>query len=143
VVKVCKLQSRAPDSGRTLTGWSIRSCARFASFLRPDLLALALQLTAGGHDVAAARGPHRACVARAIDDLGEALDRVPLAVLILRAGPQVERNEITPGGCSAATVMEVWYGIHLCLPHEPITDWRISTEFIFAFQVQHQNRAPT
>src|SRR3954451_1521780 len=61
---------------------------------RPELLGLALELAAGGEDVAAARGAHRRGVAGPEHDLGKALDALPVRALVLRAGPGVERDQV-------------------------------------------------
>src|SRR5690242_8988769 len=60
--------------------------------LRPD--ALALELAAGGGDVATARGAHRRAQPAVVDDLGEAVDAVVRAALVGRARPGVERDQV-------------------------------------------------
>src|SRR5271166_7131589 len=61
---------------------------------RPQLLSFALELAAGGEDVATARRAHRARIASVEDDLGEAFDRLPVRALVGTVGPSIERNEI-------------------------------------------------
>src|SRR5690606_35028701 len=56
--------------------------------------AFALELTAGGKDVAAAPGAHRRGVAGLVDDIGKALDAARGRVAIVRARPGIERVEV-------------------------------------------------
>src|SRR5262249_8269828 len=57
----------------------------------------ALELAAGGEDVAAARRAHRGRQAPGGDDLGEAVDAVIGRALVGRAGPRVERDQVHLG----------------------------------------------
>src|SRR5690242_2382582 len=59
-----------------------------------------LELAAGGEGVAAARRAHRACIAGAVEDGGEALDGVAVGTFIGGARPGIERDEIDLGGNS-------------------------------------------
>src|SRR4051812_19878969 len=61
---------------------------------RPQPLGLALELPAGGEDVAAARGANGAGVAGVEDNFGKPLDGLPIRTFVRRAGPGVERNEV-------------------------------------------------
>ena len=63
----------------------------------PHPLALALELAAGGEDVAAARRADRRGVAGAVDDVGEALDRLPVGALVVGARPGIERDQVDLG----------------------------------------------
>src|SRR5690349_16911611 len=56
----------------------------------PHLLAFALELTAGGEDVAPARRADGRGVAGIEDDVGEGLDRLPVRAFVEGAGPGVE-----------------------------------------------------
>src|SRR5579871_2357867 len=62
---------------------------------RPD--ALALELAAGGGDVAAARGADRGAQPAVVDDLGEAVDAVVGAALVGRTRPGIERDQVHLG----------------------------------------------
>ena len=62
-----------------------------------EALAFALQLAAGGEDVAAARGADRRGIAGAVDDVGEALDRLPVGALVVGARPGIERDQVDLG----------------------------------------------
>src|SRR5207237_341194 len=64
---------------------------------RGKLLGRALELSAGGEDVAAAGRAHRRGIARIEHDLGEFLDLLPVRAFVAGAGPRVERNEIDLG----------------------------------------------
>src|SRR5665213_3346096 len=90
------LPGRPKMGGRPLTGHSRqRSGFQFGEpVLRAQLHAFAFELAAGGHDVATARRAHRRGIARAVHDLGEFLDLVPVGAFIGRAGPGIERDEI-------------------------------------------------
>src|SRR5436305_14720943 len=72
-----------------------------------EALALAFQLATGGEDVAAARGPDRRSVAGPVDDLGEALDRLPVGALIGGARPRVEGDEVDLGGNAGEQADEI------------------------------------
>ena len=65
---------------------------------RGELQALGLELPAGRHDVAPARRAHGARIARAVHDLGEALDLLPVRAFVRRAGPGIERDQVDLGG---------------------------------------------
>src|SRR5688572_861797 len=60
-------------------------------------LGVALQLAAGGEDVAAARRADRRSVAGAVEDRGERLDGRPGGALILAPRPGVERDQVDLG----------------------------------------------
>src|SRR4051812_48467745 len=66
-------------------------------FADAQALALALQLAAGGEDVAAARGADGRGVAGAVDDVGKALDGVPVRALVARPRPGIERDQVDLG----------------------------------------------
>src|SRR5262245_7763708 len=84
-VRACTL--RAAPSG---LGQSV--CAsRGHTVARRELQAGGPELAAGGHDVAPARRAYRARVARLVDDLGEALDLLPVRAFVRRTRPGVER----------------------------------------------------
>src|SRR5262245_17900190 len=69
---------RAAPSG---LGQSV--CAsRGHTVARRELQAGGPELAAGGHDVAPARRAYRARVARLVDDLGEALDLLPVGAFV-------------------------------------------------------------
>src|SRR5262245_36381512 len=59
--------------------------------------AFALQLAAGGHDVAPARRAHRARIARIEDDVAEGGDGGIAAALEGRPGPGIEGDEVDLG----------------------------------------------
>ena len=59
------------------------SAAQLAPRAGAQLLALALQLAAGGEDVAAARRADRRGVAGAVEDRGEGLDGPPVGALVV------------------------------------------------------------
>src|SRR5580658_8215229 len=61
---------------------------------RPQFFALALELPAGGQNVAPTRRAHGARVARVEHDFREALDRLPVRAFERASGPGVERNEV-------------------------------------------------
>src|SRR6266516_4610410 len=54
----------------------------------------ALELAAGGEDVAPARCAHRRGVAGAEHNLGELLDPLPLRAFVSAAGPWIERDQV-------------------------------------------------
>src|SRR6476646_6511264 len=62
-----------------------------------ELFGRALELAAGGEDIAAARRAHRRGVTGVEHDLGEFFDLVPVRAFVLAAGPRVERDEIDLG----------------------------------------------
>ena len=62
-----------------------------------QLFGFALQLAAGGQNVAAARRAHRARIARVEHDLGKALDGLPVRAFVGAARPGIERNEVDLG----------------------------------------------
>src|SRR5215218_9853354 len=62
-----------------------------------DLLALALQLAAGGEDVAPARRADRRGVAGAVEDGREGLDSPPVGALVGAARPRIERDQVDLG----------------------------------------------
>src|SRR3989344_5456843 len=65
----------------SLCDCSGRRLLRLAQRRGPHLLALALELAAGGEDVAAAGGADRAGVAGAGEDGGDGLDRLPVRAM--------------------------------------------------------------
>src|SRR5437879_5070172 len=69
----------------------------FAPGAGADLLALALQLAAGGEDVAAAGRADRRGVTAAVEDRGEGLDGPPVGTFVGAAGPGVERDQVDLG----------------------------------------------
>src|SRR5277367_1461471 len=64
---------------------------------RPQFLALALELAAGGQNVAASRRAHRARVASVEDNFREALDRLPVRAFECAPRPRIERNKVDLG----------------------------------------------
>src|ERR1700756_5666800 len=68
-----------------------------AAFAGAHLLALALQLTAGGENVAAARRADRRGVAGAVEDRGEGLDRLPVRALVVGPRPRIEGDQVDLG----------------------------------------------
>src|SRR6185312_16964616 len=77
---------------------------------RPEFLALALKLAAGGENVAAARRAHRARVAGVEHDLREALDSFPVRAFVSASRPGIERDEVDLGG---QTLQEAHQGSRL------------------------------
>src|SRR6516162_1412919 len=67
------------------------------ALVRRELLARALELTAGGEDVAAARRPYRRRIAGVEYDLGKLFDRVPVRAFVAGAGPGIEGDQIDLG----------------------------------------------
>src|SRR5664279_3698507 len=64
---------------------------------RGELLGRALELAAGGENVASARGAHRRGVAGVEHHLRKLLNLFPVGTFVLAAGPGIERNEIDLG----------------------------------------------
>src|ERR1700690_2234394 len=58
-----------------------------------ELFGRALELAAGGEDVASARCAHRRGIAGIEHHLGKLLNVVPFRALVGGAGPRIERNE--------------------------------------------------
>src|SRR5690606_29042750 len=91
-------QSADKASGRAMTSSRVDRVAFGLQTRRgPQLLALGLQLAAGGQDVAAARRADGRSVTRLVQDGGEGLDRLPVRALIIRARPWIERDQIDLG----------------------------------------------
>src|SRR5260370_31905475 len=63
-----------------------------------EFFALALELAAGGENVAAAGRAHRACVTRVEHDFRETLNRLPIGAFEGAARPRVEGDEVDLGG---------------------------------------------
>src|SRR5690606_40764991 len=95
----CRLET-APVRGRR-SSFPV-PCYHHGLKRQPVNLAQALrfgfELPTGGQYVAAARRTNRRGVTRIVDEIGEALDRLPIRALVVRAGPGIERDEIDLGG---------------------------------------------
>src|SRR5207244_719281 len=67
-----------------------RHGAQRLSLARRQLFGLRLQLSAGGEDVATARGAHRRGISGVEDIFGERFDLVPVRTFVTRARPGIE-----------------------------------------------------
>src|SRR5690606_28068925 len=87
-------RTKRPTGRSAASGGVDRLALRLQTRRGPQLLALGLQLAAGGQDVAPARRADGRSVAGLVQDGGEGLDRLPVRALIVGAGPGVERDQV-------------------------------------------------
>src|SRR5215472_19172114 len=74
-----------------------RHGAQRHALARREFLGCALELAAGGEDVAPARRAHRRRIAGVEDVLGKFLDLLPVGAFIAAARPRIERDQVDLG----------------------------------------------
>src|SRR6266540_3522516 len=71
-----------------------RHRAQRQALARGELFACALELAAGGENIAPARRAHRRSIAGVENNLGEFLDPLPIRAFVSGAGQRIERDEV-------------------------------------------------